>query len=772
MASGAGETTKLRYKVMVIGIVQSVGFRPYIYQLATAYELTGYVKNEGSKVTIEVQGSEKNIQSFLDALVVQKPVAAVIKAIEKVWMPTKTDETDFVIRPSQGEESTFNYISPDLGMCKQCTQELSDKKDRRYHYPFINCTHCGPRFSIIKSLPYDRIETTMQRFGMCEICKKEYSQPNNRRFHAEPICCANCGPDLWIMDTQGKRMTFSIYFIRQQLLKGKIIALKGIGGFHLLCDAHNEEAVALLRKRKHRTKKPLALMAKNIEIVKAYCKVDAYEAELLESAIKPILILAKKEPCLEYISETPTLGIMLPYTPLHLMLFDEGIDWLVATSGNSASQPMCYKNEEVQNQLGTLADYFVMHNREILRPIDDSIIVVKEGQMYVIRRARGLVPQVIDLSFIQGPVPHTPPNILAVGAEQKHTFCMTKGHLAIMSQHIGDLNTYENLQSFKRLEKDFEGLFYVQPKKLVGDLHPDYLSSHFVKESFKQKKWIQHHYAHIAACLAENQISHKVIGVAFDGTGYGEDGHIWGGEFFICDLKAYRRVAHFDYVPMPGGEQCIKEPWRMAKAYLYHYDLFTPQSIKEEQLYLQLTKKINCPLTSSVGRLFDAVAGLLELCTVSEYEAQAAILLEAACISWHEKIDEGHKDAHPYDYEWIKAEPMRISCNLMLKQILEDLQHHITPSEIAFKFHYTLIQIIVDVCRRIRKDTGIMDVALGGGVFQNMFLAVGARQALEAEEFCVFQNHEIPMNDGGVSLGQAAIMYQEEKDVPFSSRED
>lgn len=770
--------------------MQGVGFRPYVYMLAKRYHLTGYVKNEGAQVTIEIQGNQETIEHFYISLQREKPPAASIKESIRNWIPLKKDEVDFVIIPSRRAKSIFNYISPDLGICNKCLEELKNPENRRYQFHFINCTDCGPRFSIIKKLPYDRIQTTMASFGMCEACQKEYIEPKDRRFHAEPICCHECGPEIWISDSKGNQHPFSMPFIREKLIEGKIIALKGIGGFHLLCNAYDEKAVALLRKRKHRDQKPLALMAENLMVIKRYCKVSCYESYLLESSVKPILILTKKENQLSYLSESHTLGMMLPYTPLHVMLFGGTLDLLVATSGNLANEPICYDNEEGLQKLGNMADYFVMHNRDILRPIDDSIIRVDEEQMYVIRRARGLVPNVMDFSFIQKA--QNTRSILAVGAEQKDTFCLTKGHLAIMSQHIGDLNNYESMQSFYRVKEQFKTLFEIRPEMIVGDKHPDYLSSYIVrKQSFNKQRSVQHHYAHIATCMTENQISHKVIGIAFDGTGYGDDGNIWGGEFFVCDLTGYERMAHFQYIPMPGGEQCIKEPWRMAKAYLYQYGLFKPASKEEELLYLQLTKDVNCPLTSSVGRLFDAVSALLGLCSICAYEAQAAILLEACCERNDQnrntaeqdsiKKQEDHKyqdksqkkiEKHTYPYTLIGEKPVVISCEPMIRGILEDVHKQMSCASISVKFHRTLVRIMVEICTSVRRQTGIKEVALGGGVFQNMVLARLAQDELQRAGFHVYRNHEIPTNDGGISLGQAAIIYQEEQNVSFSSGEN
>lgn len=770
MACRKSQEAERRYKIIVTGIVQSVGFRPFIYRLAKGYHLTGYVKNEGAQVVIEIQGTSEAIGAFDISMQQEKPPAASIKEIIRNRLPIDQEESDFRIIPSLNAESLFNYISPDLGICHKCQEELKDLLNKRYQFPFINCTECGPRFSIIERLPYDRRQTTMADFKMCGPCQKEYQKPEDRRFHAEPTCCHECGPELWVSDDKGSRQPFSLPFIREKLKEGKIIALKGIGGFHLLCNAYDQKAVALLRKRKHRNQKPLALMAENIGVIKRYCKVNTFEGELLESSIKPILILTKKEGQfdeLSYLSATHTLGIMLPYTPLHMMLFDGDLDLIVATSGNLSNEPICYDNEEALKKLSKVADYFVLHNRNILRPIDDSIIRVHEEQMYVIRRARGLVPKVVDLSFISK-APNTR-GILAVGAEQKDTFCVTKGALAMMSQHIGDLNNYESMQSFYNLEEQFTRLFQISPELVVGDAHPDYLSSHMVRKQRMDKRSVQHHYAHIAACMAENQVNHKLIGIAFDGTGYGEDGHIWGGEFFVCDLKGYERVAHFEYIPMPGGEQSIKEPWRMAKAYLYQYHLFKPINKEEELLYLQLKRGINCPLTSSVGRLFDAVSALLGLCEVCSFEAQAAIILEDCCDEMKDRQD---VENEPYAYHLIGEKPIVISCELIIKGIVEDIQQRISKERIAIKFHQTLANIIVEICSRIREQEGIKEVALAGGVFQNIFLAEIAQKEVEKVGLYVYRNHEIPTNDGGISLGQAAIIYQEEQNVSFSSGEN
>lgn len=785
MAHRKGE--KQRYEISIIGIVQGVGFRPYIYKLAKESHLTGSVKNQGGEVIIEVQGAIEDIRYFFSQINLQKPPAARIKKMKRKLISTKEEEKDFVIAPSNKIESKSREISPDLGLCDACAMELKDPYNRRYQFPFINCTNCGPRFSIIKDLPYDRSATTMENFEMCDFCYEEYSTTENRRFHAQPVCCSVCGPSIWLLNNKGEKLPFQVDLIRKSLLEGKIIGIKGIGGFHIICNAYHKQTVELLRQRKHRLQKPLALMARNLEVVKKYCKVSLEEEKLLTSSIKPIVILEKKriskqileyqeKTLLEHISNLHTLGIMLPYTPLHMLLFEEGLELLVVTSGNTPKQPLCYENDEAFMKLRGMVDYLVMHNRDILRPIDDSIMRVENEKEYVIRRARGLVPQSIDLSFIKDEVTEKAvqevKNILALGAEQKNTFCMTKGSKAILSQHLGDLNNYEAMQNFYNLEKQFKHLFRIKPEKVVGDLHPDYLSSYIQAEypvSPENKFKIQHHYAHIAACMAENQISHKLIGIAFDGTGYGDDGHIWGGEFLICDLRGYERVAHFEYVPMPGGEKSIKEPWRMKNAYLYQYGLFKPETKEEKLLYMQLDKKINCPLTSSVGRLFDSISALLGLCEVCEYEAQAAILLEECCKEKQLDVEQSEEE---YAYELIGKNPMQISCALLIKGLLEDVHKQMPKSDIAIKFHKTIAKIIVDLCIKIRVDTGLQGVALGGGVFQNMYLVKLTQKRLEENKFCVYRNYDIPTNDGGISLGQAAIIYQEEKDVSISSRKD
>lgn len=710
--------------------------------------MTGFVKNEGAEVIIEIQGSKEAIELFCTELIKEKPFAAVITERVVSDIVVQSNECDFIIQTSNKTESPFNYISPDLGICDTCRKELSSPENRRYQYPFINCTDCGPRFTIIRELPYDRDQTTMSFFPLCRTCKEEYEETSGRRFHAEATGCEECGPELWMCDGEGYRMPFSISDAREKLMEGKIIALKGIGGFHLLCDAYNQNAVALLRKRKHRDKKPFALMAKNLDVVRQYCKLSNYEAQILESAIKPILLLDKKEDRFQYISETNTLGMMLPYTPLHLLLFGTQLELLIATSGNLANEPICYDNQEALHKLRGIADYFILHNREILRPMDDSIIRVQEEECFVIRRARGFVPKTIDFSFI-----HSQGNarsILSVGAEQKDTFSMTKGSLCMMSQHIGDLTTYETMQTFHKLEQQFEVLFDIRPEIVAGDCHPEYISSYMMRKKQLPVKTIQHHHAHIAACMVENKIKSKVIGIAFDGTGYGEDGQIWGGEFFVCDLRGYERFAHFEYIPMPGGEQCMKEPWRMAAAYLYQYGLFHPSTI-------------------------------LQLCEKSEYEAQAAILLEQCCLEQYclEKcgLERCFKERNvtiekkkSYQYRLVEGDEIIISCEPLIREILEDIKNQEKKVAISIRFHRTIVRIMVDICIRIRAKLGMKEVAFGGGVFQNMVLGQMAEVELKKAGFHVYRNHEIPVNDGGISVGQAAILYQEEQDVSFSRR--
>lgn len=761
----------IRMAALVKGIVQGVGFRPFVYRLAKLYGLNGWVLNAGSGVNIQVEGKAGDLQRFFEDLRRQAPSLSHIEEISIEEMDP-AGFTDFIIKESTGADFREVYVSQDICVCDECLAEMNDPGNRRYRYPFINCTNCGPRFTITTGIPYDRKHTTMREFEMCEDCAREYHDPSNRRFHAQPIACPVCGPELSIYDGDGNRVETvdPIAFITEHLMKGSICAVKGLGGYHLACNAVNGEAVRELRLRKKRDGKPFAIMAKNVEEVLSICNVSERERELLESPKRPIVLLSVHAgvqlPLDALAPDNRTLGVMLPYTPLHSLLFQGGLELLVMTSGNRSGEPIFYKDEDALEGLKGIADYTLTGNRPIFIRTDDSVARVFRGKETVIRRSRGYVPFPIDLSAVFHPgdkeLHKTGEfNILACGGELKNTFCLVKGHKAFISHHIGDLENMETQQSFEEGIQHFQRIFTAHPTVAAYDMHPGYLSTQYASTLREVMKVpVQHHHAHIASCMAENGITGPVIGVAFDGTGLGEDGHIWGGEFFAGDYGSFNRVAHFEYVPMPGGEMAIKEPWRMAFAYfskgLSEHAAELPahwaagiEPYKRNIVQSQIAQNINTPLTSSAGRLFDAVSSMLGLCHAITYEGQAAIRLERAA-------DPGSGSS--YAYELREQQGMiEVGTVSLFNEMVKDLAAGTGVPAIAGAFHRTLAIMIADVCRRVRSACSLNDVALSGGVFQNQMLLELAVSELERSGFRVHIHSKVPANDGGLSLGQAAI---------------
>ncbi|MFZ5986072.1 MAG: carbamoyltransferase HypF, partial [Bacillota bacterium] len=643
------EKTK-RFIIDVKGIVQGVGFRPFIYNLARTHIIKGSVSNYPGGVRIEAEGIEDMLFSFIQKIKLEAPPLSYIEHLNYEEADL-AGYKDFKIRESSHDSPHETLISPDIAVCEDCLGEMNNPDDRRYLYPFINCTNCGPRFTITTNIPYDRVNTTMQGFKMCRECEDEYSDPFNRRYHAQPTACSKCGPKIVLLDGEGNMVAKGQEFKKAHELfaAGKIIAVKGLGGYHLACDAKNSAAVMELRRRKIRDGKPFALMAKDMDTVYKYCYVNKKEQELLLSIKKPIVLLERKLECdldvRSIASDSNRLGVMLPYTPLQYLLFDENIDLLIMTSGNKTGEPIFYKDDEALKGLRNIADYFLIGNRDIYLRTDDSVTSVLGDKEYIIRRSRGYVPFPVDISISLGMKDeawvHTKlPFVLGCGGELKNTFCITKDKRAFLSHHIGDLENIETLRSFDEGIEHFKRIFNVNPDIIAFDKHPEYLSSKYAREAGGLIKVpVQHHHAHIASCMVENRVSSKVIGIAFDGTGYGEDGHIWGGEFFVGDYSHFERAAHLEYVPLPGGEISIREPWRMALSFILKYlsedminniDHFfsSIEPYKVEMVKHQIIKKINTPLTSSMGRLFDGVSSLLGLCNAIEYEGQAAIRLQ------------------------------------------------------------------------------------------------------------------------------------------------
>lgn len=756
-----------RIRIQIAGTVQGVGFRPFVYNLANKYNLKGFCLNDSRGVLIEVQG--ELIDRFIEEIKTSPPPLSRIEGLTSQMLAGSELYKDFSIRESVSHEGNFTFVSPDIATCQDCLKELFDPMDRRYHYPFANCTNCGPRYSITKNIPYDRSNTTMAHFTMCEVCESEYYDPANRRFHAQPNACPVCGPQLMLLNNEGLTVQTQdpISTVCTLLHDGKIVAVKGLGGYHLACDALNSKSVSLLRKRKYREDKPFAVMMESIETVNKFCFVNVKEETLLLSIQRPIVLLRKKSDCAIPHNIAPDnlyLGVMLPYTPLHHLIIKESGLPLVMTSGNVSDEPIAYKDTEALERLKGIADYFLVHNREIFMRCDDSVLKLIEDEEMIIRRSRGYAPFPLRLQYT-----FSKP-ILACGAFLKNTFCLARGNHAFLSHHIGDLENTETLHSYEIAIEHYKRLFSIEPEVIAYDLHPEYISTKYalVQRDDMFKIGVQHHHAHIVSCMAENGIHHKMIGVAFDGLGYGDDGNFWGGEFFIADLSGYQRAGHLDYVPMPGGEQAIKEPWRMAISYLYHMygndihmlRLFNTTNFIEEKndkleiLIKMLSRKINSPLTSSMGRLFDGVASLLDLQHSVNYEGQAAVKLESIA-------DERETGHYPFDINTNAGAhsnmPIIIQWQPVIKHIIEDMQHRIASSIISARFHNSIVEMVVPVCTMLRDSKGINDVVLSGGVFQNNFLLRYLVKKLKLQGFTVYSHKKVPCNDGGLSLGQAVI---------------
>jgi len=746
-------------KVRVRGIVQGVGFRPFVYSLAARHQLTGWVRNTSSGVEIELNGDRLELARFMEALEHQPPPLARIDSIYSEPAPVNHFSA-FTILDSQPDPAEFIPVSPDMAICPDCQRELFDPSNRRYRYPFINCTNCGPRFSIIKNIPYDRPFTTMADFTMCPRCAAEYQDPLDRRFHAQPIACDDCGPALWF-EAAGERLADgenALQTARNWLKNGKILAVKGLGGYHLACDATNIATVDELRRRKKRSDKPFALMAFSLDHIRLHCTVTPDEEALLTSPQHPIVILNQRSDSTVVPSVAPrqkTLGFMLPYTPLHLLLLEPEAGFptaLVMTSGNLSEEPIAYRDEDAGERLSGMADAFLQHNRGIHMRVDDSVLRTYRGRPYLMRRSRGYAPDPLVL-------PAEVPPLLATGAELKNSFCLTRQNYAFLSHFIGDMENYETLRSFEEGIEHYQRLFRIQPRAIAADLHPDYLATRYAVNRAADESLpiyqIQHHHAHLAACLADNrwQSDEPVIGVCFDGTGYGTDGTIWGGEFLVGGYKAFSRVAHLKAVPLPGGDASVRNVGRMALAHLWaagmEWDVEIPgvaALCPEERTVLrtQLTQQINTPLTSSMGRLFDAAAALIGVRKLATYEGQAAIELE-------QLADPDEAGTYPFDIQAGMIDPAPVWHSL-----LKDLQTGVSPPVISARFHNSIAQLALEVCQSLR-DSSSNAVALSGGVWQNMLLLEKSQQMLEKAGFRVLIHLRVPTNDGGIALGQALI---------------
>jgi hydrogenase maturation protein HypF len=751
------QATIKRISATIQGIVQGVGFRPFVYRLAVNAGLTGWVRNTPSGVFLEVQGHEELLNTFLDDLREKIPPLAVITSIGTAEIPTET-ETAFIILKSGGGENSIQ-IAPDGDVCPDCLQELFEPADRRYRYPFINCTNCGPRYTIITGVPYDRPFTTMASFPLCPLCRAEYENPLDRRFHAQPVACPVCGPRLELLDAQGGVVAGDPLEKAISLLEeGKILAIKGLGGYHLAVDACNTDAVRELRARKKRDEKPFAIMSSDMADVSEYALFDRTEQRLLESFEKPIVLLRKRKgnPIAPLVAPANGyFGVMLPSTPLHHLLLRGSFRALVMTSGNLSDEPIAYRDEDARERLQGIADYYLVHDRGIHTRTDDSVIRVFQGNPIFLRRSRGYVPRAIVL-------PSSQRSVLAVGAELKGTVCLTRGDRAFLSQHIGDLQNDAVLRSLAETVDHLGQILSIRPEVVAHDMHPDYLSTVYAQSMADLPLIpVQHHHAHLASCMAENRLEGEVIGVIFDGTGYGTDGTIWGGEFLVGGYSSFRRWGHFRQVPLPGGDAAVREPYRMAFAYLHAafgrelYGLQLPFlaeiPAEHRKLFLSMVeRRINSPLTSSCGRLFDAVASLVGLRHRVSYEGQAAIELEA--------LAEESETRHVYPFVLHEeGDGTTVDFSPMFRKLVQDSADDRERAAMARGFHNTLAAATAAVCDGIRRINGMDRVVLSGGVFQNKLLTEGILSLLTEQGFQVFIQRLAPPNDGGLALGQAII---------------
>lgn len=756
------ETTRavVRKAINVTGIVQGVGFRPFVYRLAQECRLTGFIANTPAGVTIEVQGEPELLDRFLERLPAEVPPLAKITSL----LPRDAEpqaEPAFRIVSSRLDAPPKALISPDVAICNDCLAEMMNPRDRRFRYPFINCTNCGPRFTIIRDIPYDRARTSMAAFQMCTACQAEYDDPANRRFHAQPNACWDCGPQLQLLSADGSRLDVAepLREAARLLEQDRIVAVKGLGGFHLACNARSETAVNTLRERKRRVDKPFAVMVRRVEDVDRFCVVDDAARCVLLSMARPIVLLPRKPDAGLADSIAPRncyLGVFLPYTPLHHLLFASGkFDALVMTSANLSEEPIAIDNQEAVRRLYNIADAYLVHDRDILRRCDDSVIRLNAGHTQMLRRSRGFVP-------VPVPLEHESQPILAVGGELKNTVCVVRGGEAFLSQHIGDLENLESYNFFAEAVEHLQRILEVHPQIAAYDLHPDYFSTKWALAlEGKQLIGVQHHHAHIASCMAENHLDGKVIGIALDGTGYGTDGAVWGGEVLIAEYRDFERAAHFEYIPLPGGAAAIHEPWRVALSYLVkHYvkdlnnlDLPFLRGIdarRRQVIQQMIDRQIHSPRTSSCGRLFDAIAALTGIRSTVNYEAQAAIELEMAA---YNSTDEG-----AYPFELIPEENhWQIGTLPLFQTVLNDLRQQTPVADISRRFHNGLAAIFVELAEQIREQTQLNRVCLSGGCFQNALLFQRMVDGLRAKSFEVYFHSEVPAGDGGISLGQALV---------------
>ncbi len=765
----------VRYRIEIRGIVQGVGFRPFVYHLAEAMGLSGHVHNDSRGVYIEIQGSEQSCALFLHKLQTEAPVVSHIEQIFYTEISPK-NEAGFQISYSSGQGNQ-TLISPDLGVCADCLKDIQNPNNRRFHYPFTNCTNCGPRFTIVRDMPYDRDNTTMQIFPLCPQCQREYQNPIDRRFHAQPNACWICGPNVQLQYQHNVNYDDKAVMVARELLtNGGILAIKGVGGYHLACDARNEGAVSRLRQKKCRWEKPMAIMCQTVQQAEAFCWLDEEERQLLTSRRKPIVLLRKKTAYAEQIApnicgNAPRVGVMLPYTPLHYLLLEDGFP-LVMTSGNFADEPILYTDKEAIQTLAPMTEGILWHNREILRRCDDSVVRIFHGDVQFLRRSRGYVPEPL-------PLPHNAFPILACGGEQKNTFTLTRGENAFISQHLGDLTNPEACDQYQQGIEDFIDLFACQPQVIAYDMHPRYRATQYAKEHFPDRLLlpIQHHHAHLASVLAEYQEQDKAIGLIYDGTGYGTDNTLWGGEVLVGDLAAFHRKASLYPLHLLGGEKAIRHPWRLALWVLkeaFAGDVSYAEALGLAkpgwQTLLQMAdKEIVSPLSSGMGRLFDAVAALLGIRHDTTYEGQAATELEDILLDQPESTP-------AYHFTLQEGDILRLDWRPVICAMVKDLQNGVSPAVISAGFHQSVVEVSVRICQRIRTEEGLNKVVLSGGCWQNFWLLQHTVAELEKNGFQVMINRKVPCNDGGLSYGQAAIAAEKikrgEANVSSDSRQD
>ncbi len=764
--------------ITIRGVVQGVGFRPFIYNLARELGIRGFVSNTSSGVIIHAEGPE--LEGFLHRIRHDAPPLARIDQVD-VSPADPSGFADFSIRDSD-DDGSFTLLSPDISTCSDCLRELRSPDDRRFGYPFINCTNCGPRYSITRAVPYDRQNTTMSLFTLCKECAEEYHDPGNRRFHAQPNACPDCGPRVSLLDAEGVPIDSAdpMQEARQLLSDGKILAVKGLGGFQIACDALNDSTVEMLRQRKRKSNKPFAVMTPEVALIKECCEVSPDEEALLVSAQRPIVLLRKRSAEILSGAVAPgnaSIGFMLPYTPLHYLLFtgdeNQASRWslraLVMTSGNLSEEPIVRTNEEAVEKLSRIVDAFLVHDREIFMRVDDSVLrtmyrplPAAQGAVAVtsfVRRSRGYAPEAIPL-LEDGPV------VLGCGADVKNTFALTRGRYAILSQHIGDMENYETLQFFEETFRNLSAVYRAVPQLVISDLHPGYLSVSWAREYARAQGLpvlgIQHHYAHIGSVIAEHGLTGNIVGVAFDGTGYGPDGALWGGEFLIANSRGFRRAGHLKYVPMPGGEAAIREPWRMAVSFLadafgtddFLHDI-SPTGLVDrcgggriEDVLKVSGRRAFSPLSSGAGRLFDAVSAIVGLCTNSTFEGEASMALESI-------VAGGISDAYPADIHF--GDGVEVDFSFALRSMVTDLRNGVDRQVIAARFHNAVAEAVVRVVHNLAFVNNITMVALSGGVFQNRYLTEKVVGSLQEEGLSVYLNEQVPCNDAGIALGQAYL---------------